>query len=57
MPKIEDLKHVLGNVEDVPSPRTQREDDEKAGTSKKHQTENVFYRDSSTFLKVIFMIL
>lgn len=53
VPKVEDLKHILGNVEDVPSPRTQRGDDEKAGSSKKHQAENVFYRDSSTFLKVI----
>lgn len=50
--KVEDLKHVLGTAEDVQSTKTQRDDDEPSSSSKKFQSESLFYRDSSTFLKV-----
>lgn len=52
---VKDLKHVLGTAEENPSQKHTREDDPT--TSKKSQSENIFYRDSSTFLKVyIFLI-
>lgn len=50
--KVEDLKHVLGTAEDVQPTKTQRDDDEPASSTKKFQSESMFYRDSSTFLKV-----
>lgn len=43
---------MLGTAEDAPSPKSHREDDEKSSSSKKNQSENQIYRDSSTFLKV-----
>lgn len=51
---VEDLKYILGTaeVEETSSPKSVRDDDEKTPTSKKSYTENLFYRDSSTFLKV-----
>lgn len=49
---VEDLKHVLGTAEDGPSHKAYRDDDERATSSKKSHSENQFYRDSSTFLKV-----
>ncbi|XP_059617132.1 N6-adenosine-methyltransferase non-catalytic subunit [Phlebotomus argentipes] len=50
---VEDLKYILGTaeVEETSSPRSVRDDDDKAPSSKKSNTENLFYRDSSTFLK------
>jgi len=51
--KVEDLKLILqGTAEDVQSTKTQRDDDEPSSSSKKFQSESLFYRDSSTFLKV-----
>lgn len=50
---VEDLKHVLGTADDSPSPKSQQgEDAEKLPSLKKSQSESLFYRDSSTFLKV-----
>lgn len=49
---VKDLKHVLGTAEENPSQKHTHEDDPT--TSKKSQSENIFYRDSSTFLKVCF---
>uniref|UniRef100_A0A1L8DHF6 N(6)-adenosine-methyltransferase non-catalytic subunit METTL14 n=1 Tax=Nyssomyia neivai TaxID=330878 RepID=A0A1L8DHF6_9DIPT len=53
VPNVEDLKYILGTaeVEETSSPKSAREDDDKAPSSKKSHTENLFYRDSSTFLK------
>lgn len=48
---VEDLKHVLGTVEDSSS-KPQTDDAKKQSNSRKSQSENLFYRDSSTFLKV-----
>ncbi|XP_055713574.1 N6-adenosine-methyltransferase non-catalytic subunit [Phlebotomus papatasi] len=50
---VEDLKYILGTaeVEETSSPKSVRDDDEKTPTMKKSHTENLFYRDSSTFLK------
>lgn len=52
MQNVEDLKLVLGTAEETPSQRSHRDNDDDSSTSKKSQSENLFYRDSSTFLKV-----
>lgn len=51
---VEQLKHVLGTAEETCIQKTNRDDDDEtqATPSKKVQSENLFYRDSSTFLKV-----
>ncbi|XP_055682171.1 N6-adenosine-methyltransferase non-catalytic subunit [Lutzomyia longipalpis] len=53
VPNVEDLKYILGTaeVEETSSPKNARDDDDKPSSTKKSQTENLFYRDSSTFLK------
>uniref|UniRef100_A0A6B2EDV5 N(6)-adenosine-methyltransferase non-catalytic subunit METTL14 n=1 Tax=Phlebotomus kandelakii TaxID=1109342 RepID=A0A6B2EDV5_9DIPT len=50
---VEDLKYILGTAEqeETSSPKSARDDDDKTPSSKKSHTENLFYRDSSTFLK------
>ncbi|GAB0098379.1 N6-adenosine-methyltransferase non-catalytic subunit [Sergentomyia squamirostris] len=50
---VDDLKYILGTaeVEETSSPRSARDDDDKTPSSKKSNPENLFYRDSSTFLK------
>lgn len=53
---VEDLKHVLGTAEDSQPTKAMRDDSKKQSHSKKTQSENLFYRDSSTFLKVCFTL-
>lgn len=47
--EIDDIKSALGD--DSTSSKTTKDDDSEAGSSKKLQTESLFY-DSSLFLKV-----
>lgn len=49
---VEDLKHVLGTTEDSASKPSNDESKKANSNSRKSQSENLFYRDSSTFLKV-----
>lgn len=48
--EIEDITSVLGD--DTTTNKTIRDDESEAGSSKKLQTESLFYKDSSLFLKV-----
>ncbi|XP_055387323.1 N6-adenosine-methyltransferase non-catalytic subunit [Condylostylus longicornis] len=51
---VDELKYVLGTAEEACSSRTNKDDDEDniiESAKKKSQSENLFYRDSSTFLK------
>lgn len=53
---VEDISSVLGGAADNTMPQKLKEDDEsEAGSSKKLQSENQIYRDSSLFLKVCFI--
>lgn len=51
---VDDLKYVLGTADDSPSSKTVDEEHQKQANNRKSQSENQFYRDSSTFLKVHF---
>lgn len=48
--EIEDITSVLGD--NSTSSKTIKDDESEAGSSKKLQTESLFYKDSSLFLKV-----
>lgn len=48
--EIGDITHVLGD--DSTSVKIVKDEDSEAGSSKKLQTESLFYKDSSLFLKV-----
>nr|XP_017016124.2 N6-adenosine-methyltransferase non-catalytic subunit [Drosophila takahashii] len=53
---VDDLKKVLGNAEDINSSRQlnpggQREEEDGGASSSKKATNEIIYRDSSTFLK------
>lgn len=48
--EIEDITSVLGD--DSTSSKAIKDDDNEAGSSKKLQTESLFYKDSTLFLKV-----
>lgn len=48
--EIEDITSVLGD--NSTSSKTIKDDEIEAGSSKKLQTESLFYKDSSLFLKV-----
>lgn len=53
--EIEDITSVLGD--DSTSNKTIKDDESEAGSSKKLQTESLFYKDSSLFLKVRWRLL
>lgn len=53
---VQDLKHVLGTVEDSSTSKSPQDDDPKSPNSKKPHSEDLFYRDSSTFLKVDYSV-
>lgn len=50
--EIEDITSVLGD--NSTASKTIKDEDNEAGSSKKLQTESLFYKDSSLFLKVCF---
>lgn len=51
---VEDLKHVLGTAEDSSSTKSTNDDSKDQASNKNAPAEDdQFYRDSSTFLKVL----
>lgn len=48
--EIEDITSILGD-DSMSSKSSNKDDESEAGSSKKHQTESLFYKDSSLFLK------
>lgn len=50
-----DISSVLGD--DSMSSKTNKDEESEAGSSKKLQTESLFYKDSSLFLKVKFSLV
>uniref|UniRef100_A0A336MRK6 N(6)-adenosine-methyltransferase non-catalytic subunit METTL14 n=3 Tax=Culicoides sonorensis TaxID=179676 RepID=A0A336MRK6_CULSO len=49
--EVDELKHALGTAEESVGNKSRNDDDDEATSSKKLPSENVFYRDSSQFLK------